>query len=101
MQEIAEIHPYAKMAVSILNGAYTNQVDLDKSVVDLVGTMKDMYELVNTVNCVKEYRKDPGVKTTLESMTLQTIECGYFIEHNCRHPKFCMYSGVFAMDLGF
>jgi len=92
-----QIHPYAEAAWSILSVAYkvvSNQMDLDSSVVDLVDAMTQMYDLVNAADCLADLSKNVVVKTILESMTRQTIECGYFIEDYCRRKAFCMYSGV-------
>jgi len=82
MDEISEIHPYAKGVWSILTVVHKvikNQKEVDKDVVDLTRYMDDMYDLVIAAEPLKKLRENEDQKKVLEKMAQQTLECANFI----------------------
>ncbi|THG95448.1 hypothetical protein EW026_g6211 [Hermanssonia centrifuga] len=79
---ISEVHPYAKMALSLVKGAYAivqNQVQRDQKIQDLFAQMTSLYDIVDDL---KRQLEDGGIKSSTELLARickQTIDCCYFI----------------------
>ncbi|KAI0310253.1 hypothetical protein OF83DRAFT_1272573, partial [Amylostereum chailletii] len=89
IETIGEIHPYAKMASSILLGAVKpilSQDERDKSMQKLLETMNDIYGHVNTSQYLKNL--DIERKSVLQRMSLQTVECAHFIRDYAKVKNF-------------
>ncbi|EIN12156.1 WD40 repeat-like protein [Punctularia strigosozonata HHB-11173 SS5] len=88
VDSIAEVHPYAKIAWSILSTVQKtviSQVEIDQSVRDLLDTIEAVYEFMDQaqpVSCVI-----PAAKL-LTALAQQTTECGYFIRDYAKNKNF-------------
>jgi len=88
VDKITEVHPYAKMAWSILSAipqALLTQLHLDESVRGLFATMVDVYSFVLDADPLKSAGTKDRTKAQqkiveiLVAMAAQTTECAYFI----------------------
>jgi hypothetical protein len=80
---IAEIHPYAKAAYSVVSAAYQvviKQLERDESIKCLVLAMDDIYSFVHEAHPLETIESHRIIMTQLSQ---QTIECGYFISEYC------------------
>ncbi|KDQ54630.1 hypothetical protein JAAARDRAFT_696886, partial [Jaapia argillacea MUCL 33604] len=76
---LAEIHPYAKAAWTLLSFVYKtviNQIALDAKVNRLADVIREIYEAAKDADPLKEYGT---IGKTLQCMLMQTTECAYFI----------------------
>ncbi|THH21102.1 hypothetical protein EW146_g406 [Bondarzewia mesenterica] len=95
VDEVAEVHPYAKIAWSVLSGAYKivlAQKDRDENIETLLKTMNDMYEFVNS-NEVRSLSRIQAHKQVLARMAQQTTDCGYYICSYAREKNFWFRAG--------
>ncbi|TBU26176.1 hypothetical protein BD311DRAFT_456237, partial [Dichomitus squalens] len=89
VEGIGNVHPYAKVATSILLSVIKPviaQDKRDKSITDLLAAMDDLYDFVvaaGRIDYMDEDRKELLVK-----MSMQTLECAYFIRDNARVSNF-------------
>ncbi|PSR97287.1 hypothetical protein PHLCEN_2v4350 [Hermanssonia centrifuga] len=85
MDKVAEVHPYAKMAWTILKGVYTvvqNQFDRDQKILGLFAQMKSLYEIVDDLQRQLNDKISPGIKSPkelLRRISIQTIDCCYLV----------------------
>ncbi|KAG6373795.1 hypothetical protein JVT61DRAFT_5940 [Boletus reticuloceps] len=85
---IAEIHPYASMAWSVISAAkqvLVNQKNRDNQIMCLVGTMSDAFTFVHDAEPLKT------IKVHMKTITLlvqQVTECGYFIIDYAKRKNF-------------
>ncbi|PPR04541.1 hypothetical protein CVT26_002508 [Gymnopilus dilepis] len=89
VDDIATVHPYVHAAWSILGSAsklIVNQANRDKSVQDLLLKMDKTYKLLNETEFEKIH--SPAVKSALERMSKQTLECAYFIQTYAQDHEF-------------
>ncbi|KAH7923669.1 WD40 repeat-like protein [Leucogyrophana mollusca] len=87
---ISEIHPYAKMAWSVLSAAYqiaVTQGNRDQNVLGLVEIMSDAYTFVHDADPLKKIESHSQVICMLSQ---QTIECAYFIRDYAKKKSFWM-----------
>jgi len=63
---------------------FIGQVHLDVSVRDLVSKMDEVYTFLTTV----ELKAIDSMKTVVDSITHQTLECSHFIQAYCANQKF-------------
>ncbi|KZT54170.1 WD40 repeat-like protein [Calocera cornea HHB12733] len=85
---VAEVHPYAKMAWTVLSAAYKlvkSQQDRDAKIQQLVNKMKDVYEFLCDAN---ELRNDKAREGALSRLVMQTVDCGHFISSYAKSPSF-------------
>ncbi|KAI0316855.1 hypothetical protein OF83DRAFT_1059655 [Amylostereum chailletii] len=90
IEGIGEIHPYAKMAASILSAVVKpilSQDKRDKAVAKLLETMRDVYAYLNASDELKNI--DDHRKTVLQRISRQTVECAYFIRDYSDIKNFC------------
>ncbi|KAG9312565.1 WD40-repeat-containing domain protein [Chiua virens] len=85
---IAQIHPYASLAWSVISAA--NQVLLqqknrDEQIVRLAGTMSDVFAFVHDADPLKDIK--PHIKP-LTLLIQQVTECGYFITGYAKQKDF-------------
>ncbi|KAJ7635109.1 hypothetical protein FB45DRAFT_1057034 [Roridomyces roridus] len=77
--DVAEIHPYAKVAYSVMVAAYkviAAQIERDQSVQSLALTMYDVYEFICEAEPLKQIESH---KRIIAQLVQQTTDCGYFI----------------------
>ncbi|THG94366.1 hypothetical protein EW026_g7089 [Hermanssonia centrifuga] len=85
MDNVAEVHPYAKMAWTILKGVYTvvqNQFDRDQKILGLFAQMKSLYEIVDDLQRQLDDIANPGIKSPkelLRCISIQTLDCCFFV----------------------
>ncbi|PSR83714.1 hypothetical protein PHLCEN_2v5646 [Hermanssonia centrifuga] len=85
MDKVAEVHPYAKMAWTILKGVYTvvqNQLHRDQSILGLFAQMKSLYEIVYDLQKQLDDIANPGIKSPkelLQRISIQTLDCCFFV----------------------
>ncbi|EIN04115.1 WD40 repeat-like protein, partial [Punctularia strigosozonata HHB-11173 SS5] len=79
------IHPYARMAWSILAAAIIAQINQDQSIKALLETMLDCHNFVDEAEPLKHLRSAVQV---LSAMAKQTTECAYFIRDFTRVERF-------------
>lgn len=78
-ERLAKLHPYARIAYSILATGYEvirQHVACETGIIRLMHTMQDTYDLVMTVDALPYLHKQ---KNVLEAIVQQTIECAFFI----------------------
>ncbi|KIK60577.1 hypothetical protein GYMLUDRAFT_244151 [Collybiopsis luxurians FD-317 M1] len=83
---IAEVHPYAQAAYSVISLAYQaiqNQVQRDINIISLVETMDDIYAFVKEA---EPLRRIESHKEVMNRISQQTVDCGYFISAYCADP---------------
>ena len=61
-----------------------DQVNRDHSVCALLSKMEEVYVFLTTA----ELKAIESMKTIVERITRQTLECSYFIQAYCGNPKF-------------
>ncbi|KAJ7635140.1 hypothetical protein FB45DRAFT_790699 [Roridomyces roridus] len=77
--DVTEIHPYAKVAYSVMVAAYkviAAQIERDQSVQSLALTMYDVYEFICEAEPLKQIESH---KRIIAQLMQQTTDCGYFI----------------------
>ncbi|KAF9064575.1 hypothetical protein BDP27DRAFT_1470619 [Rhodocollybia butyracea] len=80
---IAEIHPYADAAYSIVSSAYKAvlaQMQRDANILALIDTMNDIYSFVKEAQPLRQIESH---KRVMICIAQQTTECGYFISAYC------------------
>ncbi|KIM86900.1 hypothetical protein PILCRDRAFT_815342 [Piloderma croceum F 1598] len=88
VDSIAEIHPYAKMAWSILSATHKTiivQADRDDCIVHLVQVMDDVYSFVKEAEPMKKIESHRRI---VALMAQQTTECAYFIRDYAKIKSF-------------
>jgi len=88
VDKIAEVHPYAKMAWSILSATHKTilaQVDRDNRIVHLVEVIDDVYSFVEEADPIKKIESQHRI---VALMAQQTTECAYFIRDYATHKSF-------------
>ncbi|KIM85063.1 hypothetical protein PILCRDRAFT_817902, partial [Piloderma croceum F 1598] len=88
VDSIAEIHPYAKMAWSILSATHKTiiaQADRDDCMVHLVQVMDDVYSFVKEAEPMKKIESHRRI---VALMAQQTTECAYFIRDYAMNKSF-------------
>ncbi|EIN12158.1 hypothetical protein PUNSTDRAFT_130427 [Punctularia strigosozonata HHB-11173 SS5] len=98
------VHPYAEMAWSILSivqKTVIGQVELDRSIYDLLDTIQDVYEFVEEAGPLNDVL---SARDVLVALAQQTTECGYFIRDYAKDKDFAtrmasnVYKKVFKSD---
>lgn len=78
-ERLAQVHPYARLAVSILVAGYEvirQRVACDSDIYELMRTMHDTYDLITTIEALRHLQKR---KEIVDAIVQQTIECAFFI----------------------
>ncbi|PPQ74828.1 hypothetical protein CVT26_005429 [Gymnopilus dilepis] len=86
-EKLSTIHPYVQLACTILGAiskVITEQADRDRSVQNLLVTMRDLYMLLNN----ERLQEIQSMKTIVQCICQQTLECSYFIEGYTKNQKF-------------
>ncbi|KZP27218.1 hypothetical protein FIBSPDRAFT_948837 [Athelia psychrophila] len=84
--EVAKVHPYAKLAWDVLSAAHkiiVAQVAIDQSVADLASTMQGTYSFVDALEAVPS--KIPLLEDIIQRIFIQTVECAIFIREYSGH----------------
>ncbi|KAF8173358.1 hypothetical protein K438DRAFT_2051378, partial [Mycena galopus ATCC 62051] len=83
---LAQVHPYASAAWSILTAVYEavkEQHETDSKVVKLILAMVEVYSFAKDVKYLTE--KIKSLETTVTAIGLQTLECAIFIREYTGH----------------
>ncbi|KZP26887.1 hypothetical protein FIBSPDRAFT_928332 [Athelia psychrophila] len=84
--EVAKVHPYAKLAWDVLSAAHkiiVAQVAIDQSVADLASTMQGTYSFVDAIEAVPS--KISLLEDIIQRIFIQTVECAIFIREYSGH----------------
>ncbi|KAI9571696.1 hypothetical protein HD554DRAFT_1808801 [Boletus coccyginus] len=87
--DIAQIHPYASLAWSVISAAnqvLVSQKNRDERIIGLAGVMSDVFEFVHDAEPLKAIERHMKAITLL---TQQVTECGYFITEYAKQKNFC------------
>ncbi|TBU39693.1 hypothetical protein BD309DRAFT_982922 [Dichomitus squalens] len=90
VEGIGDIHPYAKIATTVLLSVVKPviaQDKRDKAMRDLLVAMNELYGFVVSTSRLSTIDEDR--KNLLKDMLLQTAECAYFIRDHTRAENFC------------
>ncbi|KZO92949.1 hypothetical protein CALVIDRAFT_529773 [Calocera viscosa TUFC12733] len=95
MDAVTEVHPYAKMAWSVLSAAY-KVVDAQRKRGDnvrrLVEKMQDVYAFLREAQEMLAITQQPGRdklrEKALADLASQTVECAHFITTYAKDPSF-------------
>ncbi|KAH7923599.1 hypothetical protein BV22DRAFT_1092656, partial [Leucogyrophana mollusca] len=103
VDDMAEVHPYAKFAWTLLSSAYKvvqNQTCTDQSVVDLMKAMETLYSFVSVADNLVDGKLDI-LRENIKTILLQTVECATFIK-DYAHRGFVgrVLHGVHSDDAG-
>ncbi|KAN0085996.1 Quinonprotein alcohol dehydrogenase-like superfamily [Tylopilus felleus] len=93
---LAEIHPYASLAWSVISAAnkvLINQKNLDDRIVRLSGTMSDAFSFLDDIKFMTEIGKHAE---TITQLLQQVTECGYFIAQYAK-DNFLTRTAKYAM----
>ncbi|GJJ11015.1 hypothetical protein Clacol_005244 [Clathrus columnatus] len=88
VQSIADAHPHAKMAWTIISSVvnviiYTQ--DVDQNILDLFETLDATYKFIEHTKEIESY---PSYKRILSTLAKQTTECAYFIRDYAKNANF-------------
>ncbi|KZS91853.1 WD40 repeat-like protein, partial [Sistotremastrum niveocremeum HHB9708] len=83
VDNISEVHPYAKVAWSVISAAYKKQ--RDGAIAHLIDVMDDTYAFVIES---KELFQVESQRKLLENLANQTTECGHFIVNYAKNKTF-------------
>ncbi|KAI0264969.1 hypothetical protein BC834DRAFT_240164 [Gloeopeniophorella convolvens] len=89
--EIAEIHPYAKIAwgfLSLIPKTIFAQVERDENVKTLVLAMHDALDLVRDVSVFESNIQDSAQRNILMAMLTHACACGEFIQTYAKDTQF-------------
>ncbi|KAG1747418.1 hypothetical protein EDB19DRAFT_304742 [Suillus lakei] len=78
-ERLVQVHPYAKLAFSILTAGYEvirQSAACDIGIRGLMDTMHDTYNLITTAEALGHLRKRRDI---IDAIVQQTIECAFFI----------------------
>ncbi|TBU55432.1 hypothetical protein BD310DRAFT_825821 [Dichomitus squalens] len=92
VETIGDIHPYAKIASTVLLAGVKvviNQDKRDKAIDGLLEAMDNIYNFANRALQLGDIDKDR--KKLLKDMTLQTTQCAYFIRDQAQVKNFCKH----------
>ncbi|KAF7347058.1 WD40 repeat-like protein [Mycena venus] len=84
--KIAKIHPYANLAWSVLTSVYKAleaKLEADQKIVGLAETMAEVYSFTDDVDFLKD--KIKTLENVILKITIQTIECSFFIREYTGH----------------
>ncbi|EIN12264.1 WD40 repeat-like protein [Punctularia strigosozonata HHB-11173 SS5] len=90
VDKIAEVHPYANMAWTVLSAVQRGiiaQMELDQSVKSLLDTLAATYDFMDEAQPLARHGVEPATKLLL-ALAQQTIECGYFIRDYTSQKNF-------------
>ncbi|KZT54194.1 WD40 repeat-like protein [Calocera cornea HHB12733] len=88
MDAVVEVHPYAKMAWTVISAAYKlvrGQQDRDARVEQLVEKMQNVYDFLCDAHDLQSDKSREGV---LSRLSMQTVECGHSISTYARNATF-------------
>ncbi|GJJ11102.1 hypothetical protein Clacol_005333 [Clathrus columnatus] len=93
VQSIADAHPYAKMAWTIISSIVeiiTNTQDVDQNILQLFETLDTTYKFLEETKEIENY---PSYKRILSTLAKQTVDCGYFIRDYAKNANFWIRVG--------
>ncbi|KAI0262282.1 hypothetical protein BC834DRAFT_1002829 [Gloeopeniophorella convolvens] len=91
-EQIAEIHPYAKMAWSILSfipKAVSNQIERDRRIMDLLQAIHDAFDIAEVASALQNVKSNSTQLEVLGAMLKHVCDCGDFIQSYARDKGFC------------
>ncbi|KZV84351.1 WD40 repeat-like protein [Exidia glandulosa HHB12029] len=101
VEDVGDIHPYAKMATTILLSVtkpILAQDSRDKATQELLDEMKHVYDLATAAGQLSDL--DKHRRDLLKSLSLQTVECASFIREQYGQKRFWARAGKNAI-LGY
>ncbi|KAI6167656.1 hypothetical protein EDD17DRAFT_855067 [Pisolithus thermaeus] len=96
---VAQVHPYAQIALGILTAAaqsLINQANLDRDVSDLFGTVRAVYEFLLEDDTIQNIN---GMKATLGKIARATSDAARFIKNYSETTSFWKRLGKNIMDI--
>ncbi|KAH7923203.1 WD40 repeat-like protein [Leucogyrophana mollusca] len=81
VNDMAEVHPYAKFALTLLSSAYKvvqKQISADQTIVDLMMAMEAVYSFISVADNLIDGKLDI-LQQNITTILLQTVECAAFI----------------------
>ncbi|KAI0259279.1 hypothetical protein BC834DRAFT_846835 [Gloeopeniophorella convolvens] len=102
-EKIAEIHPYAKIAWSVLSlipKTILAQIGRDENVKALVLAMHDALDLARDTSAFESNIQESTQKDILMAMLTHICDCGEFIQTYAKDTQFCtsQTNGVISMS---
>ncbi|KZT40432.1 WD40 repeat-like protein [Sistotremastrum suecicum HHB10207 ss-3] len=97
VDNISEVHPYAKVAWSVISAAYKifqAQKQRDGAIAHLIDVMDDTYAFVIES---KELFQVESQRKLLETLANQTTECGHFIVDYAKNKTFGGFDCIVAL----
>ncbi|TBU26180.1 hypothetical protein BD311DRAFT_456283 [Dichomitus squalens] len=94
IEDIGDLHPYAKIASKVLLSVVKPVIDQDKrdnAMADLLEAMNELYGLVNKTRRLSDL--DESRQRLLKDMSSKTEECAKFIQDEARFTNFWMRTG--------
>ncbi|KAI0026727.1 hypothetical protein K488DRAFT_91988, partial [Vararia minispora EC-137] len=88
---ISQIHPYARMACTVLSAipkALAQQIERDANVMGLVDDLNKGFKTLREAQGLEERCSDPEQAEIIARIFQQTSECGSFIERYFRNSNF-------------
>ncbi|KAG2055098.1 hypothetical protein BDR06DRAFT_356609 [Suillus hirtellus] len=90
---LANVHPYAKIALGGLSGAakiVLAQADRDEAMLSLLKKLKDVYDFISDS---ERLRQISSMRTVLGNISQQTLECAHFIRDYSKIKSFWKRTG--------
>ncbi|KZO90470.1 hypothetical protein CALVIDRAFT_602933 [Calocera viscosa TUFC12733] len=91
MDKVSEVHPYVKMAWTVLSAAYKlvkGQQDRDKEIRELLEKLKTVYELLCDAEEFRAVLNDKAREGVLSRLAVQTVDCAQFISSCTKNTDF-------------
>ncbi|KAI0261969.1 hypothetical protein BC834DRAFT_1034652 [Gloeopeniophorella convolvens] len=91
LDKVSELHPYAKMAWSILSfipKAFLEQIERDDKVRKLLQAIHDAFDLLDNAKFLKNTVPNSKQTQVLLAMMRHICDCAYFIQTYARNERF-------------
>ncbi|KZO89957.1 hypothetical protein CALVIDRAFT_569468 [Calocera viscosa TUFC12733] len=91
MDGVSEVHPYVKMAWTVLSAAYKvvkAQQGRDKEIRELLEKLKTVYEFLCDAEEYRAVLNDKAREGVLSRLAVQTVECAQFISECTKNTDF-------------
>ncbi|KAI0258842.1 hypothetical protein BC834DRAFT_672578 [Gloeopeniophorella convolvens] len=102
VDKIAEVHPWAKMAWSVLSiipKAFLAQVERDEGVKSLLVAIRDAFDLAESVDSVQLGKLETKQTAILKEMLHHVCDCGDFIRAYAGNERFRTFPSSGFMDV--
>lgn len=88
IQALADVHPYAKIALGVLSGAakiILAQVDRDKAILSLLKKLGEVYSFISDYDRLRQLS---SMRAVLGNISQQTLQCAHFIRDYSKIKSF-------------